>query len=80
MVFLIPFSIVLMVEGYDVLSVVLWYSAIFSLLYNNFINIILSNKDNLFTIFLIVAVLGGLQYYGLFNITDYTAPLFIYVR
>jgi hypothetical protein len=45
----------------------LWYSAIFSLLYiNNFINIILSNKDNLFTIFLIVAVaLGGLQYYGL---------------
>jgi hypothetical protein len=54
--FLIPFSIVLMVEGYDVLSVVLWYSAIFSLLYiNNFINIILSNKDNLFTIFLIVA-------------------------
>lgn len=76
--FLIPFSIVLMVEGYDVLSVVLWYSAIFSLLYiNNFINIILSNKDNLFTIFLIVAaVLGGLQYYGLFNITDYTAPLF----
>jgi hypothetical protein len=67
--FLFPFSIVLMVEGYDVLSVVLWYSAIFSLLYiNNFINIILSNKDNLFTIFLIVAAaLGGLQYYGLFN-------------
>lgn len=76
--FLIPFSIVLMVEGYDVLSVILWYSAIFSLLYiNNFINIILSNKDNLFTFFLIVAaVLGGLHYYGLFNITDYTAPLF----
>ncbi len=50
--FLIPFSIVLMVEGYDVLSVILWYSSIFSLLYiNNFINIILSNKDNLFTFF-----------------------------
>jgi hypothetical protein len=82
MVFLIPFSIVLMVEGYDVLSVVLWYSAIFSLLYiNNFINIILSNKDNLFTIFLIVAAaLGGLQYYGLFNITDYGAIIQCYVR
>jgi hypothetical protein len=59
-----------MVEGYDVLSVVLWYSAIFSLLHQQ-LNIILSNKDNLFTIFLIVAALGGLQYwivqYGLYG-------------
>ena len=76
--FLIPFSIVLMIEGYDVVHVILWFTAMFSLLYiNNFINIILSNKDNLFGIFLaIAAVLGGLQYYGLFNITDYSAPFF----
>jgi hypothetical protein len=76
--FLIPFSIVLIVEGYDPVSVILWFTALFSLLYiNNFLNIILSNKDNLFAIFLgIVAVLAGLQYYGLFNITDYTALLF----
>jgi hypothetical protein len=76
--FLIPFSVVLIVEGYDPVSVILWFIALFSLLYiNNFVNIILSNKDNLFAIFLgIVAVLAGLQYYELFNITDYTAPLF----
>ena len=76
--FLIPFSIVLMVEGYDVVSVLLWFTAVFSLLYsNNFINILLSNKDNLFAIFLgIAAVLAGLHYYGLFNITNYTAPFF----
>jgi hypothetical protein len=76
--FLIPFSVVLMIEGYDVLSVVLWFVAIYSLLYiNNFINIILSNKDNLFGIFLgIAAILGGLHYYGYFNITAYTAPFF----
>ena len=76
--FLIPFCVVLIIEGYDVLSVVLWYTAIFSLLYiNNFLNILLSNKDNLFAIFLaIAAILGGLHYYGLFNITDYTAPFF----
>ncbi len=75
---LIPFSVVLIVEGYDPVSVILWFIALFSLLYiNNFVNIILSNKDNLFAIFLgIVAVLAGLQYYQLFNITDYTAPLF----
>ena len=76
--FLIPFSIVLIVEGYDAVSVLLWFTGLFSLLYiNNFLNIILSNKDNLFPVFLgIVAVLAGLQYYGLFNITDYTAPFF----
>lgn len=76
--FLIPFSVVLIIEGSDVLSVLLWFTAVYSLLYvNNFINIILSNKDNLFGIFLaIVAVLGGLHYYGYFNITDYSAPFF----
>ena len=76
--FLLPFSIVLMIEGYDVVHVLLWYTGIYSLLYiNNFINIILSNKDNLFGIFLaITAVIAGLQYYEFFNITDYTAPLF----
>ena len=76
--FLIPFSVVLIIEGSDVLSVLLWFTAVYSLLYiNNFINIILSNKDNLFGIFLaITAVLGGLHYYGYFNITDYSAPFF----
>jgi hypothetical protein len=76
--FLIPFSIVLIIEGYDAVSVVLWFFAVFSLLYsNNFINIVLSNKDNLFAFFLgIAAVLGGLQYYEFFSVTDYTAPLF----
>lgn len=76
--FLIPFSVVLIIEGSDVLSVLLWFTAVYSLLYiNNFINIILSNKDNLFGIFLaIVATLGGLHYYGYFNITDYSAPFF----
>jgi hypothetical protein len=76
--FLIPFSIVLMIEGYDVMHVILWFTAMFSLVYiNNFINIILSNKDNLFGIFLaIAAILAGLQYYGLFTITDYSAPFF----
>ncbi|SDW12381.1 DUF5687 family protein [Flavobacterium degerlachei] len=76
--FLLPFSIVLIVEGYDVVSVLLWFTAMFSLVYiNNFLNVILSNKDNLFAISVgFFAVLGGLHYYGFFNITDYTAPFF----
>ena len=36
-----------------------------------------SNKDNLFGILLVViVVLGGLQHYGYFNITDYSTPFF----
>jgi uncharacterized membrane protein len=69
---------VLIVQGYDPIAVILWFTAIFSLIYlNNFINIILSNKDNLFAIFGAVAVsLAALHYYDYFNITDYTAPFF----
>ena len=76
--FFLPFSIVLINEGYDVLSVLLWHTAMASLIYvNNFSNILLSNKDNLLAVFIgIAAVFGGLQYYGYFDITNYTALFF----
>ena len=76
--FFLPFSIVLLIEGYDVLGVISWHIAIFSLLYiNNFLNIILSNKEKLFNVFIvIVAILAGSQYYKLFDVTQYTAPFF----
>ncbi|WP_310379370.1 DUF5687 family protein [Flavobacterium sp.] len=76
--FLLPFSIVLLYEGYDVVSVLLWCSALFSLVYiNNFLNILLNNKDNLFVIFIgIVLILAGCQYYKVFDITNYTLPFF----
>ena len=76
--FFLPFSIVLLVEGFDVLSVIVWYLSIIALVYiNNFLNIILNNKDNLFGIFLLVlAVLAGCQYYNVFDITNYTSVFF----
>jgi len=76
--FFLPFSVVLIYEGYDVLSVILWYTAMFSLIYiNNFTNIVLSNKDNLLAIFIgLAAVFGGLKYYQFFDITNYTGPFF----
>jgi hypothetical protein len=76
--FFLPFTIVLLVEGYDVLSVILWHLAMVALVYsNNFLNIILTNKDNVFAIFIaIVLVLGGFQYYHFFTITDYTSVFF----
>lgn len=76
--FFLPFSIVLLVEGYDVLSVILWHLSLMALVYsNNFLNIILTNKDNLFVVFLgIAAVFGACQYYEVFNITDHTVVFF----
>ena len=76
--FFLPFSIVLIYEGYDVLSVILWHTSMVCLIYvNNFVNIVLSNKDNLLAVFVgIAAVFGGLQYYGFFDITSYTGPFF----
>jgi hypothetical protein len=76
--FFIPFTVVLIIEGYDVVSAILWYLAMVSLIYiNNFLNILLNNKDNLFAIFVaIVLVLGGCQYYKVFDITTYTSLFF----
>jgi hypothetical protein len=76
--FFLPFCAVLIYEGYDVISVLLWGMALFSLVYcNNFLNILLNNKDNLLGIFItIVLILAGCQYYKFFDITNYTYPFF----
>ena len=76
--FFVPFAIVLIIEGYDVLGILFWLLAIFSLIYiNNFLNIILSNIDKLFVVFIGIALaLGAAQYYKLFDITTFTVPAF----
>jgi len=76
--FFVPFSIVLLFQGYDVLGVIGWHIAIIALIYsNNFINILVNNKDAVFYPVLgLLVVLGICQYYQIFDITVYTAPLF----
>ena len=76
--FFLPFSIVLIIERFDVLSVVVWYISMIAIVYiNNFLNIILNNKDYLFGIFLaIIVVFAGCQYYKLFDVTNYTSVFF----
>lgn len=76
--FFVPFSIILAIKGYDIPGIIFWLSAIFSLIYiNNFLNIMLSNIDKLFVIFIALALsLGAAQYYKLFDITIFTTPLF----
>ena len=76
--FFVPFSVVLAFEGYDAVGIIFWLFAIFSLIYiNNFLNIILSNIDKLFVVFIGIAIgLGAAQYYKLFDITVFTTPFF----
>ncbi len=76
--FFIPFSIILIIEGYNPLGVVGWHLGIMALFYcSNFLNVLLNNKDSiLYPVGIVFAVLGICQYYQLFDITVYTAPIF----
>ncbi|MCV2485659.1 DUF5687 family protein [Flavobacterium sp. SH_e] len=76
--FFIPFSVVLILNGYDVVEIVFWHLGIMAMIYiNNFLNIILSNIDKLFAVFVVlIVVFGGAQYYKLFDITTFTTPFF----
>ena len=75
--FFIPFTIVLLMNGYG-FQVILWHLGIMALIYaNNFINVLLNNKDSVFySLLAIVASLGLAQYYQIFDVTKYTQPFF----
>lgn len=76
--FFMPFTVVLLIEGYDVASVLIWHFSVFCLIFsNNFIGILLNNKDNLFFIFIgLVVAFAACQYYNVFDVTVYTAVFY----
>src|SRR5690554_178831 len=76
--FLLPFSIVLIREGFDSTSVWLWAGSIFLVLYiNNFLIILINNKDVVFYAILALIVAGGLlHYFNIFDATIYTEVIF----
>ena len=76
--FFIPFSVVLIMKGFSVLQVLTWNLAVFGWIYcNNFINIFVNNKDVIFYfVVTLLVVLIGCQYYGVFDITQFTYPIF----
>ncbi len=73
--FFIPFTIVLLKEGYG-FHALLWSLGMMALIYsNNFVNILINNKNAIFYPLLAIVVCAGLaQYYGYFSVTDYTQP------
>lgn len=76
--FFIPFSIILVVEGYPAENVIAWHLALLALIFaNNFINVLANNKDNVFYVFAGVFLLAGVsQYNQWFDLTSYTQPVF----
>jgi hypothetical protein len=75
--FFVPFTVVLLMKGYG-FHALLWSLAMMALIYaNNFINILINNKNVVFyPLLAIVAGSGLAQYYGYFDITAYTQPFF----
>lgn len=76
--FFLPFSIVLLTQGYNPLGVFAWHFGIFALIYcSNFINVTANNMDSVFYPMAVIFIgLGACQYYGWFDITEYTGPFF----
>ena len=75
--FFIPFTVVLLMNGYG-FHTILWSLGMMALIYsNNFINVLINNKDSVFYPLLAVVVsLGVAQYFKVFDITLYTQPFF----
>jgi len=76
--FFIPFSITLLMNGYSLVNVIVWHIGIAAFIYiNNFINVLINNKNSVFySILAVVIGFGIVQYFNLFDITSYTGPFF----
>lgn len=75
---LVPFNIVLLIEGYDPVGVVFWWLGLWLLVYiNNLANLLMGDNDFIFIIFVgILGALGASHYFGYFDVTLITGVLF----
>jgi hypothetical protein len=76
--FFIPFTLVLIKEGFNPINAIFWgFSMLFFIYANNFIAILIDKKDIVFyTVIIIFAAFGLLHYYNIFDITNYTNSFF----
>lgn len=75
---LVPFTVALLVNGHPVANVLLWHFGIGALLLsNNFVNLLINNKDAVFyPVLVVVAGVALCQYYSWFDVTLYTKIFF----
>jgi hypothetical protein len=78
LLFFIPFSIVLIAKGYHPLYVFTWFIGIVGVIYFNNYAIFLINKTKVYFAIIIgvVTVFMALQYYNIFDITEYAYVFF----
>jgi len=76
--FLLPFAVVLVVEGFELVNVLAWFVAVTALVFcNNFINVFVNSINwVLFLTLGVMVVLGVLHYYEVYDITLLTATVF----
>lgn len=76
--FLLPFTLVLIKEGFSVSGALSWFVACYALVFvNNFLNILSANKDYLLVILgTLLVTIAGLHYFGIFETGLFAAPFF----
>jgi hypothetical protein len=76
--FFIPFTLVLIKEGFNPINSIFWgFSMLFFIYANNFIAILIDKKDSIFyAVIGVFAAFGLLHYYNIFDITNYTNLFF----
>ncbi|MCR9183732.1 MAG: DUF5687 family protein, partial [Flavobacteriaceae bacterium] len=76
--FLLPFTLVLIREGFSVSGAFSWFVACFALIFlNNFLNILSNNRDVLlFVLGAVLVSIAGLHYFSIFDTALYAAPFF----
>ncbi|MEC7616827.1 MAG: DUF5687 family protein, partial [Bacteroidota bacterium] len=76
--FFVPFSLVLVNNGYPTAQVLSWHLAIIAIVFcTNYINILINDRNDVFyTVATLLILFAGLQYYDIFDITQYTGPVF----
>ena len=76
--FFVPFSIVLVNNGYPIAQVLSWHLAIIAIVFcTNYINILINDRNDVFYAVASVLILfAGLQYYDVFDITQHMGPVF----
>ena len=76
--FFVPFSIVLVNNGYPIAQVLSWHLAIVAIVFcTNYINILNNDRNDVFyTVASVLILFAGLQYYDIFDITQHMGPVF----
>ena len=76
--FFVPFSIVLVNNGYPTTQVLSWHLAIVAIVFcTNYINILINDRNDVFyTVATVLILFAGLQYYDIFDITQHMGPVF----